>query len=384
VAEDVLSRWFQVASRRLEHVDDGLDAHRIRWMVALSLGTWLPLVALAALGGVLNQEPRFAPLMADLPVHARLLVAIPLLIDAATRADSAVAAVGRLGAERVAVPEAAERLQRALARLGRARQSVLAWVVTAAVAAASGARFVHMALSSTTPSWLHPDGAQWLSLSWAGLWYCAICLPIFVLLLMRVAWRWVLWAVLLVRISRLPLTLVPSHGDNAGGLGMIGVMPLRFASAVAAVSLVVGMTWAKQVLFHGAHAQDYAQPAAGLLVLMLVLFFSPPLVFIGQLTKLKRQAMHDFSELVFRTNSAFERRWVLPGAEPDALLNAGQASTVTDLGQIYTQVVRMWVFPFRRSAFLAVIAAVVIPLLPVVIAELGVRELLKELLGALL
>jgi hypothetical protein len=384
VAEDVFSRWLLRASRRLEHVDDGLEAHNVRWMIALSLGTWLPLVALAALGGVLNHEPRLAALMADLPVHARLLLGIPLLIDAATRADSAVSAVGRLAAERVAVPEDVERLQRALARLGRARRSVLAWVVTAALAAAGGVRFVNVALASSTPSWLHPDGAQWLSLSWAGLWYCAVCLPIFVLLLMRVAWRWVLWAVLLVRISRLRLTLVPSHGDNAGGLGMIGVMPLRFASAVAAVSLVVGMTWSKQILFHGARAQDYAQPAAGLLVSMLILFFSPPLVFIRQLTSLKRQAMHDFGELVFRTNGAFERRWVLPGTDPDGLLNAGQASTVADLGQIYSQVVRMWVFPFRRSALLAVIAAVVLPLLPAVIAELGVRELLKELLGALL
>ena len=106
-------------------------------------------------------------------------------------------------------------------------------------------------------------------------------------------------------------------------------------------------------------------------------------MFIRQLTRLKLQALHDFGELVFRTNASFERRWVPPGGDPDALLNTSDASTVADLGQIYTQLERMWVFPFRRTAFIGVIAAVVIPLLPLAITELGVRDLLKDLLGAL-
>ena len=350
-------------------------------MVVLSLGTWVPLVALAAFSGVLNSEPQFASLIADLPVHARLLLGIPLLIDAVTRSDRAVSAASRLGIERVAAPEDVDKLRRSLARLDRARRSGLVLLATAALAMGGGVRIAHLALSLPTSSWLRSGGDQWLSV--AGLWYCAICAPIFIFLLLRVALRWMLWALVVVRTSRLHLTVVPSHGDNAGGLGVIGGMPLRFTSAVAAVSLVVGMTWLKQLLFHGAHAQQYAAPAAGLLVLMLVLFFSPPLVFIPQLTRLKLQALHDFGELVFRTNATFEGRWVSPGGDPDGLLKTGEASTVTDLGQVYTQVERMWVFPFRRSAFIGVIAAVVIPLLPVVIAELGVRDLLKDLLGAL-
>jgi hypothetical protein len=381
VAEDVLSQWYQRASHGLQHVDDELVSHYARWMVVLSLGTWVPLVAFAAFSGVLNSEPRFAALIADLPVHARLLLAIPLLIDAVIRSDRAVSAASRLGIDRVTVPEDVDKLRRALARLDRARRSGLVLAATAALAMGGGARLAHLALSSPTSSWLRPGGDQWLSL--AGLWYCAVCAPIFIFLLLRVAWRWMLWALVVVRTSRLRLTVVPSHGDNAGGLGVIGGMPLRFVSAVAAVSLVVGMTWLKQLLFHGAHAQQYTAPAIGLLVLMLVMFFSPPLVFIPQLTRLKLQALHDFGELVIRTNASFERRWVPPGGDPEGLLNTSEASTVTDLGQVYTQIERMWVFPFRRSAFIGVIAAVVIPLLPVVIAELGVRDLLKDLLGAL-
>ena len=193
-----------------------------------------------------------------------------------------------------------------------------------------------------------------------------------------------MWVLLLIRTSRLRLTIVASHADNAGGLGIVGVMPLRFATAVAAVSLVVGMVWLKHVLYHGAHVQDFARPAGVLLVVMLILFFSPPLVFAGQLARLKLVALHDFGELVFRTNGAFEQRWISTKHDSAALLQAGDASTVADLGQVYSQVERMWIFPFRKSAFFAVIAAVIVPLLPVAIAELGVREVLKDLGGALL
>ena len=348
----------------------------------LSLGTWLPLLALAALGGVVVLDPSSAAFITDLPVHARLLLGIPLLIDAAVKADHAFGSACQLGLERVTAPDDVERLRRAQDALRRSRQSLLVRVVTVALAVGAGVRYAYVALSSPYPGWVHPPGAEWLS--GAGLWYCAIGVPLFVFLLLRVTWRWVMWVLLLIRTSRLRLTLVPSHGDNAGGLGSIGLMPLRFSSAVATVSLVVGMTWLKFVLFHGAHAQEFARPAAGLLVLMLILFFSPPLVFVAQLTRLKLQALHDLGELVFRTNAAFERRWIPPSGDPDAMLHAGDPSAVADLAQIYNQVERMWVFPFRRSALIAVIAAVVLPLVPVVVAELGVAELLKELSGALL
>lgn len=350
-------------------------------MVVLSLGAWVPLVALAALGGVLDFQPRFAALITDLPTHARLLLATPLLIDAAKRADAAVSSTRLLSMERLAAPEDVEGMQQAQSAFERVRRSVMLRVVAAALAVAAGFRYAYASVSHPVLSWLHPRSDEWLS--GAGLWYCAVCVPIFVYLLLRVTWRWASWVLLLIRTSRLRLTIVPSHADKAGGLGMVGLMPLYFASAIAAVSTVMGMTWLKKVLFEGAQAQHFARPAAGLLLLMLLLFFSPPLVFIRQLTTLKLKATHDFAELVFRTNRVFERRWLPRDSDPQAMLDQGEASAVADLGTVYSQVEGMWVFPFRLSALIAVIAAVAIPLLPVIVAQLGVRELLKQLMHAL-
>jgi hypothetical protein len=378
---EVVPGWYRRATRRLEGVDDDLDLHRIRWMLVFSLGTWVPLVALAALGGVLDFQPRFAALIADLPTHARLLLAIPLLIDAAKRADGAVSSTRLMSMERLSAPEDVERMKQAQAAFERARHSYVLRVATAALAVAAGFRYAYVSVSNPVLSWLHPRSDEWLS--GAGLWYCAVCVPVFIYLLIRVAWRWASWVLLLIRTSRLRLTIVPSHADKAGGLGIVGLMPLYFASAIAAVSAVMGMTWLKKVLFEGAQAQHFARPAAGLLLLMLLLFFSPPLVFVRQLSTLKLKAAHDFAELVFRTNRVFERRWLRPDSDPQAMLDQGEASAVADLGTVYSQVERMWVFPFRMSALIAVVAAVVIPLLPVIIAQVGVHELLKQLLGAL-
>jgi hypothetical protein len=379
---EVLPGWYLRASRRFVRIENSLEAHRARWMITLSLGTWLPLVALAALGGVARIHPDFDALLIDLPVHARLLLAIPLLVDAAIRADRAAAVTNVLALERVTSPDDVERLRRSQASFDRHRTSVPALAVMVALAIAGGVRYAVFTARSPWPSWLHPPGAGWLSA--AGLWYCGVCAPVVVFLLLRVIWRWAAWVLLLVRLSRLRLELIPSHADNAGGLGMVGVMPLHFSAAVAAVSSVMAMTWLKEVLFHGAPTQAFLRPAVGLLVLMVLLFFAPALVFIKQLTRAKLKGLHDYGLLVFRTNSAYERRWLPPDSDVDEFLGRQDAGTVADLAQAHEQVEKMWVFPFRRTALAAIVAAVVVPMLPLPLAALGVRELLKALAEALI
>ena len=55
--------------------------------------------------------------------------------------------------------------------------------------------------------------------------------------------RWLLrlvtWSVFLFRLARLPLRLVPTHPDAAGGLGYLEVVHLHFAPLVLAVSAVL-------------------------------------------------------------------------------------------------------------------------------------------------
>ncbi|MGE8677981.1 MAG: hypothetical protein ACN6PE_05150 [Achromobacter marplatensis] len=49
--------------------------------------------------------------------------------------------------------------------------------------------------------------------------------PLFSVLRLAWVWRLVLASIVLLRIARLPLKLVPSHPDRVGGLGFLGRLP---------------------------------------------------------------------------------------------------------------------------------------------------------------
>src|SRR5262249_17398563 len=68
---------------------------------------------------------------------------------------------------------------------------------------------------------LHPkNGVE--TMSWAGIWYLFISIPLFQYLLLRWLWRWILWVIYFRKIAHLPLKLNPAHPDKAGGLGFLG------------------------------------------------------------------------------------------------------------------------------------------------------------------
>lgn len=74
--------------------------------------------------------------------------------------------------------------------------------------------------------------------------------PLFSVLRLAWVWRLVLAGIVLLRIARLPLKLVPSHPDRVGGLGFLGRLPMVFAPFIFAVLAVVAGTWAHNVFYH--------------------------------------------------------------------------------------------------------------------------------------
>lgn len=52
----------------------------------------------------------------------------------------------------------------------------------------------------------------------------------YLLILLRWIWRFLIWADFLFRVSRLSLVLRPGHPDLAGGLGYLGVAQQSFVT----------------------------------------------------------------------------------------------------------------------------------------------------------
>jgi hypothetical protein len=80
---------------------------------------------------------------------------------------------------------------------------------------------------------------------------------------------------------------------------------------------------------------------------------------------------------------AFHKKWVLdPNRNPEEFLTAPEISALTDYASSYEKVEEMQPFPVDKSSFLILGLAVALPMLPVVLTEVPIGEILKALLEA--
>ncbi|MCK7478821.1 MAG: hypothetical protein M0C28_16690 [Candidatus Moduliflexus flocculans] len=87
----------------------------------------------------------------------------------------------------------------------------------------------YMALDAAT--WYATPSAEGSTLSLAGMWYGYVSLPIFQFLLLRWYFRLFIWARFLWQVSRIELSLVPTHPDRVGGLGFLSDTVYAFVPA---------------------------------------------------------------------------------------------------------------------------------------------------------
>jgi hypothetical protein len=108
---------------------DALEQERRR-VTVISLFAWLPLLILSFLGGHAWGDAVRVPFLMDIEMHARLLLALPLLIVAELVVHQRMRPVARQFLERGLIPERARaRFDLAIASAVRLRNSVLAEVL---------------------------------------------------------------------------------------------------------------------------------------------------------------------------------------------------------------------------------------------------------------
>jgi hypothetical protein len=120
------------------------------------------------------------------------------------------------------------------------------------------------------------------------------------------------------------------------------------------------------------------------LVVMLLLFLSPLLLWRGLLAPAKRRALLDYGALAGEHGRLVRGRWILrrPPLD-DALLDAPEIGPVADTVTLYEAVEKMRVVPIGRRSVLAILLAAGLPLVPVLAIEIPIRELLTKLLRTL-
>jgi len=371
--------------RRAHLSDDALLLVRQRILV-IALLAWLPLLMLSALEGQVLGGSTAVPFLLDMEVHIRFLVALPLLIIAELVVHQRMRPLLQQFRERNLIPEhALARFHSAIASAFRLRNSVLAEVLLIAIVYGVGILILwrhYWALDAAT--WYATPSAEGAKLSLAGIWYGYVSLPIFQFLMVRWYFRLFIWARLLWQVSRIELSLVPTHPDRVGGLGFLSNTVYAFLPlAVAHGALLAGML-SNRIIWLGAALPQYKAEIAVVVVFVLCVVLCPLLMFAPQLAQAKRTGLREYGALAERYVREFDAKWLRGGAPADEpFVGSGDIQSLADLGNSYEVVRTMSVAPVTKEAIVRLAAATLIPLAPLALTMMPLEELLKKLFGIL-
>lgn len=349
--------------------DDPSINRRILGFLAI---TWVPLLLFSLLDGyALGPTPRQSFLL-DFATYVRFFLAVPLLFVAEVVVGPRLTAAGLQFAQAGFVrPEEYPAFDRAVARVVRWRESVWAEIIIVSMALA-------VAWTLSPDSFYGGEATSWIAVSneagahfsLAGLWYKFIAIPILQFFWLRWLWRLVIWARFLGAVSRLNLDLVPTHADQAGGLGFLGTAHISLGIFAVAFSSVLSADAAFRIVFEGAPIENFKVVAIALLVATEVICLGPMLVFVPIMARARRAALREYSMLVVHYNRAFHEKWVTGKApEGEPLLGSADIQSLADLGGSFEYIRSMKIVPFsvRVILQLAVVAALpAVPLLPLV------------------
>ncbi len=226
---------------------------RVMMLVAFA---WLPVVIGALLAGQALSGGVSDPLLRHFGVHARFLIAVPLLILAEAVMERIIPPmVSHFVTSGLVEGDNLPLFRDALARAVRFRDSAWGTAVVLAVIAAA-VTFSSMGVDTDEMSWAvaHSDGKA--SFGFAGWWFTFVSRPIFAGLLMIWVWRIIALWTLFWKVSKLKLRLVASHPDGVGGLGFLEGLAVACSPLVLAISVVLAGRWGHDVLYHGVHVES--------------------------------------------------------------------------------------------------------------------------------
>ena len=357
-----------------------------RRMIGIPSVAWLPLLLLTAYEGFAIGHAVRVPFLYDLEVHARYLVAIPILLMAEIVVHQRIRVVVRQFVDTgIVTSETLPGFRAAIASAMRLRNSLVVEIAMVVFVFGFGWTIWQGESGLTGSTWYSlVDGASH-RLTGAGQWYVHVSIPIFQFLLFRWYFRLVVWFLFLRRVSRLPLRVMPTHPDRAGGLGFLGLGAHAFVLVILAQSVALSAGLGGRMLFHGRTLLSFQYEIAAFVILQLLLVLGPPSVFLPTLLDLKRRGRREYGVLAARYTSEFHEKWIegaVPAGEP--LLGSSDIQSLADLANSYTVVGEMKPVPYGRDTIVQVAGAAIIPLLPLVLSIVPADEIIKKLFTLLL
>jgi hypothetical protein len=369
---------------RLEHHSDQRRSVAIRALIAILL-TWLPLFLLSLAQGLAYGFQVRIPFCSDFAVNVRLLVALPILILAESGINRPLGlTVLQFLKSGLVVAEELPSFEAVIGKVQRLRDRALPEAAILVLAFLPSLFVARTEILMHGISNWHLVSLQPQALSLAGKWFDIVSMPIFRFILFRWVWRIFLWTLFLWRVSKINLYLVATHTDMAAGLGFLTLGQKAFSPIVFAGGAVIAAQVGNAIAYEGQTLSSLKLPMIAYCVLAMILLVAPLLVVGPALRKVKQKALREYGALVTIHNQLFETKWIRKTVSPDDLiLGNPDASSLIDLGGSFTVVQQMAILPVNKQTFIALGAAAVVPMLPVVLAVTPVDQIVRTMLKML-
>lgn len=365
--------------RRTHMEGDHLELLRLR-IIIITLFVWLPLLLLSVF-----TSPTGAGRLSffrDIEVHARFLVALPVLIGGELLVHLRIRPVVRRFVERRIVrSQDLPRFDSAIESAVRLRNSIAVELGLLFVVYTFGLWLWNSRVRLDTSTWYADLGGRW-NLTPAGYWYVFVSIPIVQFILLRWYLRLFIWFRFLWQVSRMDLHLIPTHPDRCAGLAFLGKSSYSFGPILFAQGAMLAGLVASRVLYRGESLLSFKLQIAAFIAFFVLAILGPLLMFTPKMAQARRKGLADYGLLAQRYVESFEEKWV-HRSTPEELLGAADIQSLADLGNSYALVRDMRPVPFGLDDITRLAAATAAPLVPLLLTIFPPEELIMRIIKVL-
>jgi hypothetical protein len=335
---------------------------------------------LSALQGVLWKGSVDVPFLLEPAIHIRFLIVGPLLLLTERMVDQKTRqAILHFIHSGMVAPSQKEAFNNQLSAVDAlCERKWPEWIMLVFIVGNVIFRTLEMDLTIT--SWAFPWGDGQLSA--AGYWLAFCALPLVQFLILRWIWRWVLWIILLSKLNRLGLQLVPTHPDGAAGLGFLGVPPMAFTPFTLTLGILLsGVLW-ERLTYHQMTFQETYPYLGAYAACSIIIHLVPLMVFSKSLWKLRQSGLAELGPQVTRWHLANYHKVRSLGSASEAphTMDEDLGHGVEEWAIQYEQVVNLSPFPFQIKSMLFSLALTLVPILPVILVKIPLKDLIRIIL----